>query len=274
MMNKARKKLWKAVSDVVGRTLPYSTSRRFETYNPNNSSQSQTHFLNSLSSSSQLQIINLCPPHRFSQNVIFSGKNFCSESADNSACWNCNAVPKAAPFLFCQSCRTVQPLHQSLDYFQIYGLDKNYEIEDENMERKYKDWQKKLHPDLVHSKSQREREYAAEQSARVIEAYRTLTNPLSRAIYILKLEGIDVNEEETVSDPELLTEIMEIREAVEDAADSKALTEILSPVQEKLVQWSKSFAYAFRNQKFDEALNCIRRMTYYDRVNKEIMKKL
>ncbi|KAK1574980.1 hypothetical protein Q3G72_001556 [Acer saccharum] len=206
-------------------------------------------------------------------------------------------------------CRSsVQPLHLSVDYFQIYGLDKNYEIGDENLERKYKDWQKKLHPDLVHSKSQ-EREYAAEHSARVIEAYHTLTNPLSRAIYILKLEGIEVNEEETVSEPELLTElqaaisfpyhynmfdafsdvsgmlawsssfwlpipIMETREAVEDAADSKALNEILSPVQEKKIQWSKSFANAFRSRKFDESLTCIWRMTYYDRVNKEIMKKL
>ncbi|KAK0596725.1 hypothetical protein LWI29_018441 [Acer saccharum] len=242
------------------RILP-STSR-FETCYSNTS---QTHFLNS---SSQLQ--------NFSQNLIFSGKTFCSESADklnNSSCWNCNAVPKAAPFLFCDSCQSVQPLHLSVDYFQIYGLDKNYEIGDENLERKYKDWQKKLHPDLVHSKSQ-EREYAAEHSARVIEAYHTLTNPLSRAIYILKLEGIEVNEEETVSEPELLTEIMETREAVEDAADSKALNEILSPVQEKKIQWSKSFANAFRSRKFDESLTCIWRMTYYDRVNKEIMKKL
>lgn len=32
--------------------------------------------------------------------------------------------------------------------------EKNYEIEGENLERKYKDWQRKLHPDLVHTKSQ------------------------------------------------------------------------------------------------------------------------
>ncbi|KAK2651747.1 hypothetical protein Ddye_011603 [Dipteronia dyeriana] len=243
------------------RILP-STSR----FQICNSNSSQTPFLNSYS---QLQ--------NFSQNLIFSRKTLCSESAaklNNSSCWNCNAVPKAAPFLFCDSCRTVQPHHLSVDYFQIYGLDKNYEIEDGILERKYKDWQKKLHPDLVHSKSQTEREYAAEQSARVIEAYRTLTNPLLRAIYILKLEGIEVNEEETVSEPELLTEIMEIREAVEDATESKALNEILSPVQEKLIQWSKSFANAFRSRKFNESLTCIRRRTFYDRVNKEIITKL
>ena len=32
--------------------------------------------------------------------------------------------------------------------------EKKYELEDNNLEGKYKDWQKKLHPDLVHSKSE------------------------------------------------------------------------------------------------------------------------
>jgi len=34
---------------------------------------------------------------------------------------------------------------------------------------------------------QKEREFAAEQSARVIDAYRTLNNALSRAIYIVSI---------------------------------------------------------------------------------------
>ncbi|KAJ6914513.1 hypothetical protein NC651_016704 [Populus alba x Populus x berolinensis] len=150
-----------------------------------------------------------------------------------------------------------------------------YEIEeDHNLEVKYKNWQKKLHPDLVHSKPEKEREFAAEQSARVIDAYRTLNDALSRAIYILKLEGVNVNEEETVSEPELLAEIMEIREAVEEAPDYQTLKEIQSLMQEKLQNWSNSFASAFRDHKFEEAKNCIRRMTYYDRVNEEIVKRL
>ncbi|CAM8994348.1 unnamed protein product [Rhodiola kirilowii] len=101
-------------------------------------------------------------------------------------------------------------------------------------EGKYKDWQKKLHPDLVHSKSQKEKDYAAEQSSRVIDAYRKLENPLSRAIYMLKLKGIDVDEEQTISEPELLGEIMDIREAVEEAVDSQALTEI--QIQSRLIE--------------------------------------
>ncbi|KAJ8752346.1 hypothetical protein K2173_003982 [Erythroxylum novogranatense] len=49
--------------------------------------------------------------------------------------------------------------------------EKDYELGDVNLEGKYKDWQKKLHPDLVHSKSQQERDFAAEQSARLIDAW-------------------------------------------------------------------------------------------------------
>lgn len=39
-------------------------------------------------------------------------------------------------------------------FWLICNREKKYKIEDENLERKYKDWQKKLHPDLVHSKSE------------------------------------------------------------------------------------------------------------------------
>ncbi|XAR69849.1 hypothetical protein NMG60_11001588 [Bertholletia excelsa] len=216
------------------------------------------------------------PSYHFLGCLRFSGKEFCSASSDRVAlrCWNCGAMAQTLTFLVCGDCRSVQPVDPAVDYFQMFGLEKKYEIEDKNLEGTYKDWQKKLHPDLVHSKSEKEKEYAAEQSARVIDAYRTLGNPLSRAIYILKLEGVEVDEEKTISDPELLAEMMEWREAVEEAADSHALSRIQSQIKEKLAAWSKSFAQAFQSQSYEEAQTCIQRMTYYNRVNEEIIKKL
>lgn len=92
---------------------------------------------------------------------------------------------------------------------------------------------------------------------------------------------------------------MEIREAVEEATDSRALNQIQSEVrvtsnlsinnlilmkhiriefflqmEEKLSRWFDSFANAFRSKMYDEALKAIQRMTYYHRVNEEIVKKL
>lgn len=168
----------------------------------------------------------------------------------------------------------MQPVDPAVDYFQIFGLKREYNITDNNLEGKYKDWQKKLHPDLVHSKSEKERGYAAEQSALVIDAYRTLSKPLSRALYLLKLEGIHVDEEKTINDPELLMEMMDIREAVSDASDSQTLEKIQSQVKAKLETWSDSFQEAFDRKDFDRAVEATQRMRYYERAVEETVKKL
>ncbi|KAK1287050.1 hypothetical protein QJS10_CPB19g01291 [Acorus calamus] len=207
---------------------------------------------------------------------------FCSPSAATVAasaggkCWSCGTSPSAPslPFLFCGSCRAVQPVKPSDDYFKIFGLERGYDIGDSDLESKYKEWQKKLHPDLVHMKSEREKAYAAEQSARVIDAYRTLGKPCRRAIYLLKLEGIEVDEEQTVSEPDLLAEMMELREAVDEASNSEALKQIRNQIEHKLEAWSNSFSKSFKDRDFEGSIVSIQRMTYYERAIEEAIKKL
>lgn len=52
------------------------------------------------------------------------------------------------------------------------------------------------------------------------KAYGTLLNPYTRAEYILQLEGIHISESESLTDPELIMEVMEAREEL-DSADSR-----------------------------------------------------
>jgi len=90
----------------------------------------------------------------------------------------------------------------------------------------------------------------------------------------LKLEGIHVDEEKTINDPELLMEMMEIREAVNDASDSQTLEKIQSQVKKKLEIWSRSFEDAFHKKDFDRAIEATQRMRYYERAVEETVKKL
>ncbi|XP_006664540.3 iron-sulfur cluster co-chaperone protein HscB homolog [Oryza brachyantha] len=186
-------------------------------------------------------------------------------------CWSCGA---GGAFLSCGACGSVQPVDPAVDYFRIFGLEREYNIKDNNLEGKYKDWQKKLHPDLVHSKSEKERAFAAEQSALVIDAYRTLSKPLSRALYLLQLEGIHIDEEKTITDPELLMEMMEMREAVSEANDPQTLEKIQSQIKRKFETWSNSFQEAFDKRDFDRAVKATQRMRYYERAVEETVKKL
>ncbi|KAF3505915.1 hypothetical protein F2Q69_00000267, partial [Brassica cretica] len=217
-MNKT-KKLVASISTLLTRRTSHPSSSTLRC-NP----------LATIASNSQTHLNPVKPLAVSIRRLQFSGRGFCSESSDKriSGCWNCGFSSDKAAFLFCDSCRSIQPVDDSVDYFQIFGLEKKYELEGGSLEGKYKDWQKKLHPDLVHNKSQKERDYAADQSAKVTEACRTLTKRLSRAMYIMKLNGKNVNEEETVTDPTLLMEMMELREAIAEADDSKELNQIQS----------------------------------------------
>lgn len=57
-------------------------------------------------------------------------------------------------------------------------------------------------------------------SADINEAYQCLLKPLSRAEYILNRHHISVSETDQVDDLEFMSEIMEIREAIDDAENA------------------------------------------------------
>lgn len=64
---------------------------------------------------------------------------------------------------------------------------------------------------------QEEYQLAQTQSSYLNKAYNTLKEPLARAQYMLALNGVEVSESESLEDPELLMEVMEIREEMEEA---------------------------------------------------------
>lgn len=61
------------------------------------------------------------------------------------------------------------------------------------------------------------------QSSVINKAYNTLKNPLTRAQYMLKEKGYQVNEGDSLSDPTLLMEVMEFREELEEVGSPKEL---------------------------------------------------
>lgn len=73
------------------------------------------------------------------------------------------------------------------------------------------------HPKVHIFRLQEEYQLAQTQSSYLNKAYNTLKEPLARAQYMLALNGVEVSESESLEDPELLMEVMEIREEMEEA---------------------------------------------------------
>lgn len=137
--------------------------------------------------------------------------------ADAETCWSCHG-PVAPEEVFCSICAAVQPPGQR-DHFARLGLDVGFEIDAATLDRRYFDSQRRLHPDRFAARTARERALSQQQATAVNEAYETLKDPLKRADYLVHLWGAGVLPEgcNLIADQELLTESLELREALAEA---------------------------------------------------------
>ncbi len=79
---------------------------------------------------------------------------------------------------FCQQCGKVQP-PVPVDYFTFFGLPYKLNLESGKLEREFYDLSRHLHPDINAIKSDREQQWALEQSSHLNDAYRTLKDPIT-----------------------------------------------------------------------------------------------
>ena len=110
---------------------------------------------------------------------------------DTHSCWSCGAMRAAH---FCASCGKVQP-PQPVDYFAFFGLPPKLNVDVPRLEKDFYELSRRLHPDLNARAGSMEQEWSLEQSSLLNDAYRTLRDPIKRTQYLLKLEGIELEEQ-------------------------------------------------------------------------------
>lgn len=108
------------------------------------------------------------------------------------------------------------------DFFSLFGLPANFQIDSAVLEQSYRALQSQVHPDKFSHLSEAERRLSMQWATRVNEAYQTLRSPLNRARYLLSLQGVDTQEESNTAMPiDFLMQQMEWREALADAKQAK-----------------------------------------------------
>jgi molecular chaperone HscB len=119
-------------------------------------------------------------------------------------------------------------------HFDLFGLQPAFAVDQDRLESAYREIQSRVHPDRFAHAGDAERRASLQWTTRVNEAYRTLRNPVSRASHLLALNGVDVAFETNTAMPaEFLMEQMELREALEDASQSKD-TAALEALQKRI----------------------------------------
>jgi molecular chaperone HscB len=111
-------------------------------------------------------------------------------------------------------------------YFSIFGLSLKLTIDTVALERDFYKLSRQLHPDLYARKSAEEQAWSLRRSSLLNDAYRTLKDPVARTAYLLKLEGVRIEDENTEArDPQakqnrvpadLLEEVFELNMQLEE----------------------------------------------------------
>ena len=153
---------------------------------------------------------------------------------DTHTCWSCGSMRAAQ---FCDSCGKVQPA-VPVDYFTFFGLLPKLNLDVAALEKDFYVLSRKLHPDLNAQAGGQEQEWSLEQSSLLNDAYRTLRDPIKRTEYLLKLEGVELEEQsksatekaratgevkKQIVPPDLLEEVFELNMQLEELRMNKTI---------------------------------------------------
>ncbi len=189
-------------------------------------------------------------------------------------CWGCSAEV-AEGELACPACRRLQPVARKEDAFSLLGLEREFALDVAELERRFRERSRRLHPDRFARAEPRERRLSLERATRLNDAYRVLKDWRLRAAYLLKLAGTDpFVEGRTFADPDFLEEQLEWREALALAradGDGARLARIADDARERLRRIEDEVARRFADERWfsDLPVDIARRLSrarYYDNI--------
>lgn len=140
---------------------------------------------------------------------------------------------------FCSACGKVQP-PVPVNYFAFFDFPRKLNIDAAKLESEFYELSRKLHPDIYAQAENREQEWSLEQSSLLNDAYRTLKDPVKRTEYLLRLEGVELEEQskaatekaratgeikKQVVPPDLLEEVFELNMQLEELRAQKKVGE-------------------------------------------------
>ncbi len=160
-------------------------------------------------------------------------------------------------------------------YFELFQLMPGFALDTTVLESRYRDVQSRVHPDKHAHLSSAEQRVAMQWATLANEAYRALKSPLTRAEYLLKLNGVDPNFETNTAMPTaFLMQQMEWREAIAEARAGRDVTELERLSRElrgERVALIESLGHLLdTEQDYEAAAREVRKLKFLEKLDEDI----
>jgi len=167
-----------------------------------------------------------------------------------------------------------------VNYFELFGLDVQFNIDLAKLSTLYQTLQKKVHPDRFAHGSSQEKMLAVKKSTLINDAYQTLKKPLQRAQYLLELRGVNMpSEQASFGDVSFLMRQMELREMLDDVKQAGDIDAAVFEVSQVFETEFQQLFNLLQTQLADNTaesnnLACenLRKLKFYQKLNVELDK--
>ncbi len=165
----------------------------------------------------------------------------------------------------------------SKNYFELFNLPAEYDLDREALTQRYREMQGLIHPDRYVNATEKERRMSVQLTALINEAYNVLKAPLTRARYLLQLRKVDIDDSVTSKDIAFLTEQIELRERLEEIRHSSdaahELMVLANELQKRLAGLQEALQSAFWDESvagLEKAHRLYDEMQFISRLNDEL----
>ncbi|EFO26194.1 co-chaperone HscB [Loa loa] len=207
----------------------------------------------------------------------FPLRNFCKIKKRYTKaldCWKCHkAIECLKEKVFCPVCSAIQPV-EGRNYFDYLGLLPGFDVDLSLLKMNFLKLQSVIHPDKFSKHSQKEKEISENCSRYLNEAYKTLTEPLERAKYLLTLKGEPLNNKNAMGSRDFLAEMMELNELIVTSNDSKELKILLDEVETKIQLIGREFKSSIETNELKKAKEAVFKLTFYYRLKAGLSSKM
>ncbi len=161
-----------------------------------------------------------------------------------------------------------------MDPFETLGLPRQYDVDLAAVEKTHRELSRALHPDKHAAGGASERKDSLNRAVAVNEAWRIVRDPIKRAESLFALLGTSVGEgQEPKADPGFLMDMMEQREALEEAKASKdaaALRALATVIEGKQRVAQQELAVGFHNGQSASLVGKLGELRFYRRFLDEV----
>lgn len=161
------------------------------------------------------------------------------------------------------------------NYFDLFGLPVDYQLDQHLLHDNHQKLQSAFHPDRFVNGTDQEKRLAVQKAAWINEAYEILHHPVKRARYMLKIGGLDMDDDhETTSDAAFLMEQIELREEMDQCKSCQDPMRCCDHVTGKLDQRSKEYADQFevlyQQGELEQARQVSKKMQFVERILEQL----